>query len=365
MTSSLPLDGPARRSILERRCRVLEAFLATRRLTKEEVASEAQAIGAPGSVHFVSTIVYGLAGSTSDIDIIIVVDDAQADTARISSMAFFKESRLGVKLYTRADLDISLARLQMLAESAADHIVRAVETWSEPVPFRDVERLINSVTTAGACLWLDHLPDLCRIRFVTSVNHFRESQVYAIMAGRAGEARGSWGYLLHGLQHAMDAVLACEGSVVTNVKWTAERWQRSNARRDPRWMMLTTWWDRAWSELRGGAPAPDGAALTTLYRAIMDALALELVEDDDLFRWRDDVETAKFAPSVWLSRDKAGRMALHPTEGRHDAVSLAELATLDAEATTLLSAARAGFVSAGLRATRLTVPLALSIGVGE
>lgn len=358
MTWKPQVDDQWRRAAAAARNSSLDSFLESRSLAKAELVDEARALGGPGEIYFVSTIVTGLGGSTSDIDVIVIADQSEADGPRMSTMAFFQGSRLGAKRYSRPEFEVASDRLSSLVALPASELASGIENWQEPIALIDLERLINGVTACGTCPLIDHLPDLAAARFAFSFDQSRESLMLAALAARAGEARAPWGYLLQGLLHLMDAAMACDGSVVTNVKWTAQRWRQSATSRDPRWALIDDWWIRARRALANAAEAPSAGDFISVYATVASAFGFSPAEDADVLRWRNDIVSQPFGASVWLSRSPSGRMALHPTPGERRPIALGDVAVLESvEAMTLLNAARAGFVSARLREACLRAPL--------
>lgn len=338
----------------QRRQGHLEAFLTSRALTVEELAAEARARTGAGEVYFVSTAVHGLAGSTSDIDLIVVSPARLQDASRISTMAFAQGSRLGIKHYGHEEVVQSMAYLADLSDRTAGEVWQGVTSWRAPAPLVDIERLINGLRDDGVSPHAHGLEHLCGVRFSYSFGLFREAIIHGCLAQRASETRAPWGYLLHALPHLMDVVLSCEGDVVTNIKWTTQRWGQSDAARTEEWRLIDDWWSRAWNGLRakGAPPKPDD--FLTLYEQAKSALGLSLGEDREPLSWRDDLQTAPFGEGVELTRDGAGRIVLHEVADLRRDYALEELCRLEqSTARGVLAFVRANFAHARLRQSQL------------
>jgi GrpB-like predicted nucleotidyltransferase (UPF0157 family) len=332
----------------------LLSFLETRDLTVEDLTSAARTRMGPGEVHIVSTAVQGLAGSTSDIDMIVVSPAALDTSARMSMMTFVKGSRVGIKCYSRDEIAESLRHLAAVSELPAGDLQRELDGWRAPVPWVDLERLINGLRYDMTCPFEWALGDLCAARFSQGFGLFREGVICGCLAQRAGEQRSPWGYLLFALPHLMAAVLACEGSVIANAKWTTQRWSVSRAARRQEWRILNEWWDRAWTSLSRQADPPQVDELLDLYDRSASTLGIALQEDDRPLSWRADMATAAFGEGVHLTRDERGRIVLHGVAELNRDPTLQHLCRLNqCEAQAMLAFVRADFVEVKLRASAL------------
>jgi hypothetical protein len=350
----MSLDASRVQTRAEHRASHLKTFLDSRGLTVDELAADARARAGESEIFFVSTAVHGLSGSTSDIDLIVVTPSRLEDATPISTMAFVGRTRLGIKNYGREEVVQSLAYLANLSERTAGEIWQGVTPWRAPVPWVDLERVINGLRDDMTSPYGHALDDLCATRFSYSFELFREAIILGCLSRSAGEQRAPWGYLLHALPHLMDVALSCEGDTVTNVKWTTQRWAQSQAAKTPEWAIVNDWWDRAWSALHARSAPPEADEILGLYERGAALLGLSLPEDHDPLSWSDDLQTVPFSEGVRLTKSDTGRIVLHEDGDAGRQYGLHELCGLEPPvAKTMLAFMRADFAHARLNESHL------------
>lgn len=208
----------------ERYGRFLHSFFATCGLSPESLAEDVrQRFEIDVEPYFVSTVVRGLAGSTSDIDIVAVGDGA---SQAVSAMMFWGDRRIGLKA-----IDINIL------QAARDELHRkfaAVKAGAPPSSAElkssgflkrvDLERLINSYSLTNGADFLSSLPALSRVAALESRREAAVSLAAAHWAMSCASVARARAYLGIFVINAMDCAMALCGDVQTNTKWTKQRW---------------------------------------------------------------------------------------------------------------------------------------------
>lgn len=174
-----------------------------------------------GVPYYVSTVPCGLAGPTSDIDVILVTDADQPDEAAASNMLFFEGWRAGVKVITKGEIGTALSRLSE-AEARAESDVSVLDRLG--MKFIDLERLVNGVAFSGPDAFLAQLPLLSRWALRHHRRTFHRAATMARLSFASGATRSGRAYGQEMTTAVMDGVMALCGRVQWNPKWTRERW---------------------------------------------------------------------------------------------------------------------------------------------
>ena len=181
----------------------------------------------PFDAYYVSTVARGLAGSKSDIDIVLASGGTLPDDATLSNMLFHSGRRVGVRMLSRSDIDSALAHLATVARDlAAGRSVRIAEERGHlAVKWSELERLINGVGIENVPSFLDALPDLCHWALIGALQDFEIAFCCAQLSARSDNAAAVAAYGFTALIAATDAILASCGNVQSNAKWVLERWR--------------------------------------------------------------------------------------------------------------------------------------------
>ena len=214
-----------------------------------------------GPIFYVSTVARGLAGSTSDLDLILVAP-AATEEHLASQMLFHAGRRVGVKVLAEHGVTREMVRIAQAvsAPPAARHCKIRDAAGALSIKWVDLERLANGASFEGVT-HADHLPALCRWSLVLHLADFRQAEAGFGLAMEAGRRGAALGYLAAAVEAAMDATMAAAGQIQSNVKWTYERWRcfrvrdRETAARD-----LVDALDAGLSDLRRGFAEPDALA---------------------------------------------------------------------------------------------------------
>jgi hypothetical protein len=211
----------------------LRSFFAECELSPESLAEDVrQRLEIDVEPRFVSTVVRGLAGSTSDIDIVGV--GAGASQA-VSAMMFWGGRRIGLKAI---DINVLQAAREELQEKFG-----AVKEGSPPSTAElkaskflkrvDLERLINSFSLTSGADFLPSLPALSRIAALESRREAAVSLAAAHWAMSCAQSARARAYLEIFVINVMDCAMALCGDVQTNTKWTKQRWSIFTAEQLP------------------------------------------------------------------------------------------------------------------------------------
>ncbi|MFN7882198.1 MAG: DUF6001 family protein, partial [bacterium] len=179
---------------------------------------------AAGPIYYVSTVPRGQAGSTSDLDVIVVSNSDEAPS--MSNMLFHMGRRVGAKVAPRPLIEKSigiLADAVRQSEPPLSGDPRAVRARL-PIKWVDLERLVNGVSFAEDNAFLSALPVLSVCQQQISLEDYVRHRAALRLA--CGVHGGSNAYLSLALMAAMDAVMAACGRVQSNAKWTFVRWAR-------------------------------------------------------------------------------------------------------------------------------------------
>jgi hypothetical protein len=182
----------------------------------------------PCDIYYVSTVPAGLAGSKSDLDIILVPPESGTFES-LSSMLFYGGRRVGAKIIPAATISRALEILRDATSSALLHSGGDAESLDSVIPLKwaDLERLVNGISLTRGATYLPALNDVVAYAVARTFANYRQQRFASKLAGRAGIDAAVTGYLTGAVLSAMEALMAACGRVqATNSKWTLERWSR-------------------------------------------------------------------------------------------------------------------------------------------
>jgi hypothetical protein len=179
----------------------------------------------PCDLYYVSTVPAGLAGSTSDLDVILVAP-AGSSTRDLSSMLFQNGRRIGAKIVPARVVDDAIGMLRQVSSTSAQEVV--VENPSppaSPLKWVDLERLINGISFTTGAYYLEALDDAAEYAVAKALETYSVQRFGAHLAAKAGLAKtAARAYSAGALTSAMDILMAACGRIQSNVKWTYQRW---------------------------------------------------------------------------------------------------------------------------------------------
>ena len=261
--------------------RNLDRFLGTENLPKEEVVGlVGDQYGTLHDLLFVSTIVSGLAGPTSDIDVFVLSDEYQDDIEQMVSLMFVGEKRLGVRLYSPRKVENAFATISAAGGSFLE--VAATLNFRPNMSWRDVTRCLLGVNLNGEMPYLHNLPSAANIEFWLAFNEFREFMILAVAAERAGESKARIGYAIGGVLRAMNIYMASYGDIHGAEKWILERWQKfknRTERADPDIQHIDKLWQTLRQALAGSAPEELSSQCIALYQQVLRQFDINVPED--------------------------------------------------------------------------------------
>lgn len=317
-----------------------------------------------GEIHdilYVSTITNGLAGSTSDIDVILVVADKDLAVERMSTRIFSGSRRIGVTAYSHREIVEAISRVRALEPLPASEVQRTRAAWdgSQQICWTDLIRCINGYSFESSMPYLDGLPALSVVTYVTAFEQFRRAVALCWLSAAAQERRGCQGYALTALRELMDAFMARYGQVNSGAKWVFERWQRfESASGNPSGSLR----QRISRELRAtiaslkqpsqetSVPSDVGARMLDLYHEACALQGVDIVEDRSPLYWRDELDFLPFVENTSFVGHRSGKFVLVHAGSKEDFAGF-EMVTpsLAAEqASALVALFRAGFVDVPL-----------------
>lgn len=177
---------------------------------------------------YVSTVPRGLAGSTSDLDLILVSEASTDRRTVLTNHLFYQGRRVGVKPINHLDVEEALELVTRAAGLPNTERLHTIDTCAErlPVKWADLERLVNGVSFVVGTPYLPKLPFVCEWALLDFLREYREQAMMVALASRADEVRAAHGYVVNALVAAMDVLMAACGRIQWNNKWTFYRWLR-------------------------------------------------------------------------------------------------------------------------------------------
>ena len=216
-------DSAMRRNMKGRRN--ADAFF--RRWEIDRAGLEAMVLrGLPSSVsaYYVSSIPRGLGGSTSDIDLLLITDDAAEQETSVSRMLFFAGRRVGAKVLVRAEIAASFALVE--ADLAAWDRNQVFPSGRLPIKWMDLERVVNGTSFDHDPEYADQLPTLSAWATLLFFEAAAGNAHLHLLAAQASQPGAAYAYGQATLMAAMDCIMASRGDFQYNMKWILERWRR-------------------------------------------------------------------------------------------------------------------------------------------
>ena len=206
-------------------CKNVSACLAEWKIVRDDFEALINRLSqSAGPIYYVSTVPRGQAGTTSDLDVIVVGRGAEAPS--LSNMLFHQGRRVGAKVIAASTvwdaIDIVRAAVSVPELGRLAAVRQAARQL--PLKWHDLERVVNGVSFSEGCGFIAGLPALCEWQLCLSLGDYsrhRTSFRLAVASGATGSANA---YLSLALMAAMDAVMARCGRVQSNNKWTFVRW---------------------------------------------------------------------------------------------------------------------------------------------
>jgi hypothetical protein len=176
---------------------------------------------------YVSTVPRGMAGSTSDLDVILVSDVTSNITA-ITHHLFYQGRRIGLKFIHGVELDKTFDLAEEFSNLPISDWFLSIDKYEKQlsIKWEDFERLVNGVSFDVGTPYICHLPNLCQWSLLNFLLEYHEQRFMATLAYRASELYCAHGYIVYAIIAAMDAIMAACGQIQWNCKWTLERWSR-------------------------------------------------------------------------------------------------------------------------------------------
>jgi len=215
-------------SFFQRKSNV-ENFLRDNDLTHDRVKEQIHhLVGKSVEPYYVSTVPRGLAGSTSDVDLIIL-DEDEPDQPGLSSMLFVSGRRFGVVQFSYKCVNQAVRRLEEYNSSGSTNAMNSSETVQSSLTPRweHIERIINGVhLDRGENEFIGHLSTISRSATLFALAAVHRFTFLFRMAEASGKKSLMTIYGWSAVMHFFDAVMSAAGEVQSNSKWVLERWQR-------------------------------------------------------------------------------------------------------------------------------------------
>jgi hypothetical protein len=215
-----------------------EKFFRDQGLNLEELLKDVRAaLTRPADVLLVSTVVTGLAGSTSDLDIIGILEGDEP--AQSVSLAVFSQNRrLGLKAYSNLEYRMTVQQVGdwvNLVRSSAPEILPSPGTPIKPIEF---ERIVNGYSPSSGTPFASDLPTLSGFRLAFLWPRFQAALSMAHLGMAAGRESSATGYAITATMAALDFIMTAVGRVQFSYKWTYLRWAKFQSAEVPQEVML-------------------------------------------------------------------------------------------------------------------------------
>jgi hypothetical protein len=176
---------------------------------------------------YVSTIPRGMAGSTSDIDVILV-SDVGKDLSIMTNHLFYEGRRVSIRFIRQLNLDEGINILAQFNKLPIDIRFDSLDNYIEQLPLKweDFERLVNGVSFVTGNPYLHHLPSLCECALIGFLREYYQQKIMLNLACCADEFRTAHGYIVNALNAAMEILMVSCGQIQSKSKWTFYRWSR-------------------------------------------------------------------------------------------------------------------------------------------
>ncbi|MEO1662065.1 MAG: DUF6001 family protein [Pseudomonadota bacterium] len=215
-------------AFFQRRSNV-ESFLRNNDLSHDRVKEQIRhLVGKFVEPYYVSTVPRGLAGSTSDVDLIIL-DEEEPDQPGLSNMLFVSGRRFGVVRFSYEDVNQALRRLEEFNLSGLANALNSSKTVQSSLSPRweHLERIVNGVRLdRDENEFIVHLSTISKSATLFALAALHRFAFLLRMAEASGKKSLMTIYGWSAVMHFFDAVMSAAGEVQSNSKWVLERWQR-------------------------------------------------------------------------------------------------------------------------------------------
>jgi hypothetical protein len=188
-------------------------------------------------VLLVSTVVRGLAGSTSDLDLVGILEGDES--AQSASLAVFSQNRrIGLKAYSNLEYRMTVQQAGdwiSLMHSSAPEIVPSPDITINQVDF---ERIVNGYSPSSGTPFASDLPTLSGFRLALLWPRFQAALSMAHLGLAAGREAAAAGYVVTAILAALDFIMAAIGRVQYGIKWIYLRWAKFQSVQVPQEVML-------------------------------------------------------------------------------------------------------------------------------
>lgn len=174
-----------------------------------------------------SSPVQGIANATSDIDYILINDEANTTKHKMAMQKFVNNEHMELMTFTHQELEDTLHFLKEISNLSISSLIHAISQWGEnaTISKKYIERIINGVNTNSECPFLlENTPALAMVWATTSYQQCWHTFVFSVLAFRAKKYRMFKGYMTNYLLFLMDTLLSANGYVFNNKKWFFLRW---------------------------------------------------------------------------------------------------------------------------------------------
>lgn len=201
----------------------LDAYLSKYEIDRQDIYGLiGTQFGEPERYLFISTIVNGLAGAASDLDVVVVTPEYE-DVLQMPSHMYLGNRRLGVQTFDEGKLQQTMDRLRSATEADYANLMSHLN-FGPNLQLNDVCRLVLAVDSNGDMPYVDNLNNMAKVVACTSFASFRRHLVYLKAADRAGESKGVFGYGVNALIFLKNMLMALTGDIGGGDKWILQRW---------------------------------------------------------------------------------------------------------------------------------------------
>ncbi|CAN7771643.1 DUF6001 family protein [Rhizobium leguminosarum] len=204
----------------------LRSFLSSRALDVSAIIGQASNLY-PGSSYqlFTSSPVQGLATSTSDVDIILLLPGGQPDG--MATQFYLNGAHCEVVALGIEDIEHALSMIGALAASSVIENFGAIDNWNSltKVSRKYLERVVNGVSSDATVPFARSLAPLASVWAAQALQRLIDDIIALQLSIAANEVRAPVAYALAAVSNAMDVMLCARGFVYSNKKWILSRWR--------------------------------------------------------------------------------------------------------------------------------------------
>lgn len=280
-------------NLVETRRTSCDAFLKGRDTDRAKLAETARkSFGEDARVLITSSPVHGLANSTSDIDLICIVECDDFGLAQAAQQMYDGANHLEAIGFLEEDL---FRVFSELADWSAQPLSQGAKLFAGSqskaiIRSKYLERIINGIDVdSGAAPYIDHLRPLSAIWASLGIGRAVKLATLSQMAASAAWDRAAHAFALDALLQGMDATLSAHGWVCSNSKWFLPRWRMASTEfhvgaASEEW---PHWIDAAWKKVRANRQDAKTLAVT-MTQMIENASAFFGEDLLSLWAWQVD-----------------------------------------------------------------------------